>query len=183
MRYACTKTMALALSAGLLLGTAPSAAQDARPFGDDESIAFAQQLWEALEERNLVGANAFRSYAYTGTEPHGVVLEQIEGSVPVGDRDGITIVKSNFMAENLTREEVMNSSRQEYLDATTVMFKREDGYNPEGANWFWAKYLAGGELDQTPNGIPMAGQVQGCISCHQGAEGGDFVFLHNRFAN
>lgn len=101
----------------------------------------------------------------------------------VDGREDNVIVKTNFMADDLTPEQVVNALRNEFLDSTTVMFQRETGYAPDSADWFWAKYLPGGELDQTPDGVPLAGRVAGCIGCHTGAPGEDFVFLHNRYGN
>jgi hypothetical protein len=83
--------------------------------------------------------------------------------------------------EELTVERVMNAEWTEYLDAVTVMFKREQGYDDQADDWFWAKYFADGSLDQTPGGMAMAGRVPGCIECHENAPGGDFVFLHERY--
>jgi hypothetical protein len=67
-----------------------------------------------------------------------------------------------------------------HFDSVTVMFEREEGYDPENDNWFWAKYGFAGSLDETPDGEQMAGRVAGCIGCHQEAEGGDYLFTFNR---
>lgn len=166
----------------LALTSRPSTAQQGDAFGDEESVAFAEELWEALSSSGYVGEGAIRSYAYEGSEPHGVVLEQVESMLTVDGRRGALIVKSNFMADGLTTDQVMNSNRSQYLEATTVMFKREEGYAPEAGDWLWAKYLPNGELDMAPNGLQMAGRVQGCIDCHSEASGGDLVFLHDRFS-
>ncbi|KPP84625.1 MAG: hypothetical protein HLUCCO07_05865 [Rhodobacteraceae bacterium HLUCCO07] len=63
--------------------------------------------------------------------------------------------------------------------AHTVMFRREAGYDPDNADWFWVKYLPDGSLDKNPSGTPLAGRVgkgmdEGCIACHAGVE--DYVF-------
>ncbi len=60
-----------------------------------------------------------------------------------------------------------------HLGAVTVMFQRDEGYDPETNNWFWVKYLPDGTLDQNPAGMVLAGLVgkdadAGCIACHQG---------------
>lgn len=177
-----SKLGAASLAAVLALGFTAAAAQDDPPFGDEASVAYAAQLWDLMLEADLVGDDAIRSYAYEGNEPHGVILEQIETTLTVDGHEGILIVKTNFMAEDLTTDQVMDAARGEFLDATTIMFKREEGYAPESADWFWAKYMAGGELDVAPNDLQMAGRVAGCIGCHEAAPGGDFVYLHNRFA-
>ena len=158
-------------------------AQEA-PFGDNASVDYASRLWDALEDANLVGDGAVRSHAFIGSDPHGVVLEQTERTLTVGDTTAPVVVKHNWMRPDadLTTDEVTNSPWRENLVAVTVMFKRGAGYNPEADDWFWVKYLPDGSLDRTPGNVPMAGRVQGCIQCHQDASGDDFVFMHDRYS-
>ena len=66
------------------------------------------------------------------------------------------------------------------LAAVTVM-KKVDGYSPQAGDWFWVKYSPDGSIDKNPDGVPLAGRValganEGCIACHSGAGGGDYVF-------
>ncbi len=61
------------------------------------------------------------------------------------------------------------------------MFKRKKGYDSDNQDWFWVKYTPDGNLHKNPMGIPLAGRVakgmeKGCIACHSGADGGDFLF-------
>ena len=98
-------------------------------------------------------------------------------------RTGQVIVKRNYGPEGVSVEEVL-SDPVEHLAAVTVMFKREEGYDPDNQNWFWVKYLPDGSLDQNPMGVRLAGRVakgadQGCIACHSGAPGGDYEFLRD----
>ena len=72
-----------------------------------------------------------------------------------------------------------------HLAAVTVMFRREDGYDPDNANWFWAKYLPDGSLDTNPAGMALAGRVakgadQGCIACHAAEE--DYLYTTDHIA-
>lgn len=183
MRTMLTRGTTVLALAGLAGITTAGAQEPA--FGDTDSVSFASSLWEALRGARLIGEDAIRSHAYEGNEPHGVILEQTETRLSVGGREGTVIVKHNYMAEgeDLTTQQVMDADWGEHLDAVTVMFRREQGYNADGADWFWAKYLPDGSLDRTPQGMPMAGQVPGCIDCHADADGEDFVFLHDRFAD
>ncbi len=165
----------------LALGFGVAVAQEP-PFGNDEDTAYAEALWRALAEARLVGEDAFVSKPYDGTEPHGVVLTNLEGDVTVEGHTGIAIAKSNYM--DTTIEEVWNAPDQN-VDSITVMFKREAGYDPDNRDWFWAKYNPDGSLQTNPQGQPLAGRVakgaeEGCIACHQTAEGGDYVFNHDR---
>ncbi|MGW8368195.1 MAG: cytochrome P460 family protein [Gammaproteobacteria bacterium] len=161
------------------------AANAQAPFGSEASVSFAKSLWEALTEARLVGEDVVRSHAWPCNEPHGAVLEQTETRLTVDGRTGTVIVKHNYMRPDgeLTTGEVMDSGWSDNLVAVTVMFKRESGYNSGAGDWFWAKYLADGSLDRTPQGTSMAGRVQGCIQCHSDADGDDYVFMHNRYSN
>ena len=153
------------------------------PFGGPANIAYAETLWAALTEAQLVGKDAYRSMPYEGTEPHGVILATIEGTIEVDGHSGTVIVKNNFGGEGVTKEKVANDP-DKWLGAVTVMFQREAGYDPDNQNWFWAKYLANGTLDKNPKGIELAGRVAkgadvGCIACHSSAPGGDYLFIHD----
>ena len=71
--------------------------------------------------------------------------------------------------------------RNTWLKAVTVMFKRENGYDADNQNWFWAKYKPNGSLHSNPKKMLLAGRVAkgkpaGCISCHRAAPGGDYLF-------
>ncbi len=170
------------LGVGLLIGGQAALAQQA-PFGGDEDVAYAEALWSALQEANLVGEGRTMSAPYTGQHPHGAILDTIDGEVTVDGTTGPVIVKRNYGGEGASKETVWNAP-DDYLGAVTVMFKRE-GYDPDNSDWFWVKYLPSGELDSNPAGVPLAGRVakgmdQGCIACHAGAPGGDMVFGHDR---
>ena len=163
-----------------MTGASIAQAQEEAPFGDEASVAHAERVYDEALAADLVGDNAVRSYPYEGREPHGMVLEQIETRLTVDD--GIFIVESNYVAEGLTVDDVLGGERAEHLVATTMMFQREAGYAPDSDNWYWAKFLPNGELDGTPNDLPLAGRVQGCIGRLVQADGGDCVYLHGRFA-
>lgn len=161
----------------------PVAAQ--APFGSEEDVAYAATLWERLARFNLHGRTQINTVPYDGQHPHGAVLETLEGVIQVGDDVGAVIVKRNYGGEGATKASVAND-RAKYLGAVTVMFRRP-GYDPDNANWFWAKYLPDGSLDKNPMGVPLAGRVakgmaEGCIACHEAAPGGDYVYNHDRYA-
>lgn len=68
---------------------------------------------------------------------------------------GAIIVKENFGTERT-------------LAAVTPMYRVAD-YNPDGGDWFWAKYGDEGKVESS-------GKVQSCIECHSGADGDDWLF-------
>ncbi len=168
-----------ALLAGAGMAATTVWAQQQPPFGGPEDVEDADQLWQALADARLVGEERIRTMPYQGTEPHGVILEYLEQPLQVGEHEGLAIVKINYMStgEELTREEVLRAP-DEFLDAITVMFQREEGYDPDNQDWFWAKYNPDGSLDTTPEDMPMAGRVLGCIDCHSAAPGGDYVYSY-----
>jgi len=156
----------------------------AAPAGGPDSVAFAHNLWHALEKKGLVGKGAIMATPYEGLEPHGLILETLDSKISLGARTGTVIVKRNYGPPGTTPEQVVNNPSA-YLDAITVMFKREAGYDPENKDWFWAKYLPDGTLDKNPKGVKLAGRVmkgadKGCIACHAGAPGDDMVFNRDR---
>jgi hypothetical protein len=79
------------------------------------------------------------------------VAAKFPGEMPANS----IIVKENFMGETL-------DSPGE-LGAITIMYK-VPGYNPEGGDWFWAKYKPDGTAE-------AAGKPAGCIGCHLGIAG------------
>ena len=159
---------------GGALGLAATAALG-QSFGGEEDQDYASQLWQTMTEQNLAGDDVVQAFPYPGTDPHGMMLETFYTDATLDGHSGTLVVKRNYGPEGVTVDEVLGN-RGEHLTAVTVMFRRDDGYAPETGNWFWAKYLPDGSLDQAPNGAAMAGEVQGCIACHTGAGGGDFIF-------
>ncbi|MCG8557941.1 MAG: hypothetical protein MJD61_22045 [Proteobacteria bacterium] len=83
------------------------------------------------------------------------------------------VVKENYAAAN-----------DGTLAAITVM-KKLPGYDPQSADWFWAKFLPDGLLDRNSNGVPLAGRIgkggtAGCIPCHANAGQSDYFFLNDQ---
>ena len=121
-----------------------------------------------------------------GTPPHGKVLETLHKQITVNGHTGMAIVKRNYGGPDVSIGNV-DANRAKYLKAVTVMYKREAGYDAEDKDWFWAKYTPDGGLhvkEKMGMKIRLAGRVakgkpEGCISCHQGAPGGDFVFAND----
>jgi hypothetical protein len=170
---------ALALSAGLV------AAQEA-PFGTDADADYAAELWAAMEDMNLAGDGMLRSFPYEGVAPHGMMLETLYTTATLDGHSGDLVIKRNYGPEGVGTDAVM-SDPETHLAAVTVMFRREAGYDPDNADWFWVKYLPDGTLDKNPEGMRLAGKVgkgmnAGCIACHSGA-GDDMVFTTDHLAS
>jgi len=176
MKNLITSTAAV-LALGLSVSTA--SAQMA-PFGSDDDLAYAALIWEAMQAQNLVGDQAIKSFPYEGQAPHGAMLETFYSSAKIGDHTGALIVKRNYGPAEVEVDQII-ADPGKHLGAVTVMFKREDGFDDDNQNWFWAKYLPDGSLDKNPKGMSLAGKVakgadKGCIACHSDAGGGDYVW-------
>ncbi len=158
----------------------------AAPFGNEKDLNYARQLWDAMRQSRIVGKKAMISVPYKGVFPHGEILDTLDGRLLVGEHDGRLIVKRNYGGEGISKEMVANNP-SEYLQAVTVMYKRERGYDSENQDWFWVKYDPQGGVMKNPKGIPLAGRVakgnkeEGCIACHTKAPGKDFVYNNDRF--
>lgn len=166
-----------------------SAAETDPPFSGQANVEYASALWDAMEDANLVGEDSIVTYPYEGQAPHGKVLEYLETEFSFAGQTDTLIVKKNYAGEGEVEEleHAILNDRMQHLDSVTIMFRREAGYDPDHQNWFWAKYAPSGALDTNPKGMALAGRVAkgadaGCIACHQPAEGGDYIFSHDKFA-
>lgn len=166
-------------------GFSGAVAQTMPPFGSDDDAAYATQIWAAMQGQRLAGDDQINSFPYEGSDPHGMMLQTFYTRATIGGHTGDLIVKRNFGPEGVSADEVL-ADPAKHLAAVTVMFRREAGYDPETKDWFWAKYLPDGVLDKNPKGMRLAGKVAkgadvGCIACHTGADGEDFVFTSNAY--
>ncbi|OWU79815.1 hypothetical protein ATO5_01915 [Loktanella sp. 22II-4b] len=171
------------LAMGFAAAMTPATAQDA-PFGTEADADYAKLIWEVMAAGKLVGDGAIMSVPYEGTDPHGMMLETFYTTATIEGHEGQLVVKRNYGPEGVEAMQVL-SEPEKHLGAITVMFRREEGYDPENKDWFWAKYLPDGTLDKNPKGMQLAGRVakgadQGCIACHVGADGDDMLFTSDR---
>ena len=100
---------------------------------------------------------------YPGKSPHGAYLKlfankaaqkALKEGKPMPE--GAIIIKENYGKDQKT------------LMAITPMYKVK-GYNPEGGDWFWAKYGPDGK-------IMASGKPKGCIKCHGVKKDSDWLF-------
>ncbi|WP_255611473.1 hypothetical protein [Marinobacterium arenosum] len=174
----------LGLVAGVGL-TAFGGLASAAPFGDEASVKLANDLWALMVDKNLAGDNAIITRPYKGMPPHGMILELLELPVTLDGVTGDLVVKRNYGGDGLSIDDVINDPNK-YLQAVTIMLKRESGYDAENQDWFYVKYGPDGSILTNPKGAKLAGRVAkgmptGCIACHKAAPGGDFVFNHDRY--
>ena len=62
----------------------------------------------------------------------------------------------------MTRLKVINNP-QKWLKATTVMYQKKAGYDPQYQDWFWVKYKPDGSLHETPGDIAIAVRVNSWV--------------------
>jgi len=180
--YRRPKLAALGLTlAAALMATGPAMAQDAdAPFGTQADADYAKLIWDVMAAEKLVGEGAIMSVPYEGSDPHGMMLETFYTTATIDGHEGQLVVKRNYGPEGVEAMQVL-ADPAKHLGAITVMFRREEGYDPDTKDWFWAKYLPDGTMDKNPKGMMLAGRVAkgadaGCIACHTGAGGDDFMF-------
>ncbi len=176
------KKTVLFAAMGIGLSISMTAGAGEMAFGGPDSVDYSKDLWSALGSAKLVGSPADNPAPYKGVHPHGAVLTTATSEVAVGGHTGKVIVKKNYGGEGVSTDTVA-SDPAKYLKAVTVMFQREDGYDADNQNWFWAKFTADGGLDKNPKGMMLAGRVakgkpKGCIACHTAAPGGDYIFTN-----
>lgn len=145
----------------------------------DDEVSYAGDLWQAMVSAGLAGEKLIESRPYVGTEPHGAVLQTLKTQLSVADHSGQILVKRNYGPAGVIPAEVW-ADPEEYLAAVTVMYRRESGYAPEAGDWFWAKFKPDGSLDTNASGEKLAGRVESCAACHQGAKDGDFIFANDQ---
>ena len=152
--------MAIALICALFFAVSLSSAEGNLPSSD------AKKLWSYITEINsYLGWGFWPGYVgiYPGKSPHGAYLKLYANTIALkAAREGklmtygAILVKENYGKDKKT------------LMAITPMY-RIKGYNPEGGDWFWAKY--------EPNGkVLKAGKVKGCIDCHSMQKSNDWLF-------
>jgi len=133
---------------------------------------FEDQFWNWLQRKDYTQWAPWPGQgegAYEGQAPHGAFLKMYlnrkAAANPANPPDRSIIVKENYGKDGKT------------LMAVTVMF-RSQGYSPQHGDWYWVKYLPDGRVDRKGD-MRLAGRVQGCIDCHAGADGGDYLFAND----
>lgn len=146
--------------------------------GGQADQGYAAELWQTITDRGLAGENALQAFPYAGTDPHGMMLVTFYTTATIDGQSGDVVIKRTHGPEGVTVDAVLGAG-DDSLASVTIMFRRGDDYAPDSGNWFWAKYLPDGSLDQPTDGTPLAGLVRGDISCHADADGGDYLFTKN----
>ena len=138
------------------------------PMGRPWDLEMAANLWAEIEDHASWDAPEGKAGWQQGSMPHGASQRFYHNGAD-NTADGYIIIKKNYGAED-----------EASLGAYTVM-KKIEGFDDEVGDWFYAKYLPDGTLDVNADGVPLVGRpgkgtAGGCVGCHSGAPGGDFLF-------
>ena len=153
------------IMAMFLVGVFVSAAFLSRA-GENTPPADGEKFWTYISKTNFYkkwGMWPGHEGMYPGNSPHGAyirlyandsALKAAKAGKPMPY--GAILVKENYDKDKKT------------LMVITPMYKVK-GFNPDGDDWFWAKY--------SPDGTPMqVGKVEGCMNCHSAQKSRDWIF-------
>ena len=147
-------------------------------FGTKEDVEYSGKLWKALLNAKLVGKNAIGALPYAAAV-HKKVLITLDSEVKVGNHTGKVIVKKMFQGKDVSVESVANNPNKN-LKFVAVMFQRIKGFDTKNQDWFYIRYDAKGKPTKNKKGMLMVGRFPKCISCHQAAPGGDYIYSYTR---
>ena len=171
----------------VILVAVPAAAQygrseqeDAERYGSEEDQDFASDLWSAMD-----GYREWQIISdYFPPRTHqGVVVRMYYNIVLVDGAPYHVIAKDSFGKEGAERSVIIEAP-DEHLLVTAVMVQREEGYDPEHNDWFYAAYGPDGSFKKDGEGVAMVGRVgdgtsSSCRGCHVKAGGGDYIFMND----
>lgn len=167
-----------AMAAALSCSAGAFAADDAGMAGTPEDDAYAARVWSYMEAHGLIGAGRVRSFPFVGSRPHGSIQELIVTEAVIDGHRGRLLVKHNYGAEgSLTPRSVYAAGPGEHVEPLAIMFQREDGYDENNNNWFWAEYNADGSVFNY-QGENLSGRAPLCIGCHSALGGADREILN-----
>lgn len=178
----CALSLAAATVSAQMLDPKPDASPVAGlpAYGTAGDIAYAKTLWARLRRARLVGNHRLSARPTKGEQPHGSVQQIIAGSISVKKRRARVVVKANHRGQDVSLEGAFEDPKR-FLTGYAVMAKRERGYNPAHADWFWVVYNPDGSLrkfdDKAIAGRVDTGADNGCIGCHKKYGGKDYEML------
>lgn len=181
LRRRCATTVGTLAAVAALLGSSvlPVAADDAKVAGTPEDDAYAAKLWAFMAANGLVGDGRVRSFPFVGSRPHGSIQELIVTEAVIDGQRGRLLLKHNYGAQDktLTPKSVYAAGPGENGEPLAIMFQREQGYDPDNNNWFWAEYNADGSVFNY-QGDNLSGRARMCIACHTALGGADREILN-----
>jgi hypothetical protein len=145
-----------------------AATADAAPpeAGVDETIQSQAARYKAFTRMNIA---AFQTQQHAGgamvnVYVNAVALDSYRTIIPVQ----MPASTFEFPVGSMVVKEMLEASGT----VLTVMYKREQGYDPNNKNWWYGRL--------SPDGVPtnraFVGRVDFCVACHAGAAKTDYVW-------
>ncbi len=156
MRYALVLVMA-----AVLLGSGLAPAARAEMPGPDGAA-----LWKYITETDpYTKWGQWPDFAgvVKSNSPHGPFVRVFV------NKTGLAMTKPPAPRGMIEVKEGLDKNNK--IRNITVQYKVGQDYNPEGGDWFWAKYSPQGKVD-------AAGKLSGCIRCHKGRGDNDYITAH-----
>lgn len=154
------------------------AADDAKSAGTAKDDAYAAKVWSYMAANGLIGEGRIRSFPFVGSRPHGSIQEFIATEAVIDGQRGRLLIKHNYGAEEaLSPKSVYAAGPDENNEPLAIMFQREEGYDPDNNNWFWAEYNPDGSVFNY-QGANLSGRAPLCIGCHTPLGGKDREILN-----
>ena len=135
----------------------------------------ARELWATMESHDTWSHPALRPGWQPATAPHGQWLKTYLNPAAAAST-------STFAEGSVIMAKSYADQDEDTLEFITAM-TRVPGFEPEHGDWFWAKFAPDGSLMLDAQGASLAGAIGkgaqvGCIDCHTGASGSDYVFAN-----
>ncbi len=166
------------LMALFIIGNLLTTANAVDKSGTSEDDAYAALVWKYMEENKFVGQDRMRSHPFVGNRPHGSIQESIATEAIIDGHKGRLIVKQNYGGKGkFTPKDVYSAGGNTHLEAITIMFRREKGYDPDHNDWFWAEYKPDSSII-VYDGERLVGRANLCTSCHAALGGNDREILN-----
>ncbi|WP_066633565.1 hypothetical protein [Labilibacter marinus] len=172
------KTMAMLLAVTLFVSCSDD--DDKKDEGPDEIMITQAQLNAAT---NMLATETGGTFAHGG--PDGTTGSETVRKIysSVTDLDG-TIAPGTIVTKKTYALDGEGNMGNLYV--SFAMVKREPGYDTANKDWEYMKigFDADNDYDANPFGMLPAegsadrGKLAGCIGCHTGAGGGDFLFVN-----
>lgn len=166
------------VAASLSFSASSVTAGDAKSAGTAKDDAYAAKVWSYMATNGLIGEGRVRSFPFVGSRPHGSIQEFIATQAVIDGQRGRLLIKHNYGAEEaLTPKSVYAGGPDINYEPLAIMFQREEGYDPENNDWFWAEYNPDGTVFNY-QGANLSGRAPLCISCHMSLGGEDREILN-----
>ncbi|MGQ1786436.1 MULTISPECIES: hypothetical protein [unclassified Saccharicrinis] len=174
------KWMAMFLAIGLLAGCESESDNDDNE-GPDEILITQSQLNNATDMIGDFTGGTFAHGGPSGTTGDETIREVYASLASLSE----TVAPGTIVTKNTFAREPDGSTGDLYV--SFVMVKRESGFDTTNKDWEFMQipFDASNDYGINPFGMLPAvgagnrGSLAGCIGCHSGAGGGDYLFVND----